>query len=83
MMQLHPPGKRWTFFEVERSSLKNIGTKIFPCLGFGEDAIAKRPRAVAALLGVAYLEDQLHADRITENGQPGSSQVATIDVCRV
>jgi hypothetical protein len=44
-------------FEVDRYGLKDIGTKLFPCFCFGEDAMAKRSRAIATLLGVANFED--------------------------
>jgi hypothetical protein len=54
---------RRAVFEVDRCCLKDIVTKFFPCLCFGEDAMAKSPRAIATFLSVANFEDQLHAHR--------------------
>ena len=44
-------------FEVDRYCLQNILTKFFPCLCFGEDAMAKSPRAITTFFGVANFED--------------------------
>jgi len=60
IVQLHQPGMHRAAFEVDRYRLKSIGAKFFPCLRFGEDAMAKRARAVA------NFEDQLHALRILQ-----------------
>src|SRR5258708_38202978 len=53
-----------TVFEVERYCLRDIGTKFFPCLAFGEDAMAECARAIATFLSAADFEDQLHTHRI-------------------
>ena len=53
-----PPGGGYrAVFEMKRCCLKDIGAKLFPCLGFGEDAMAKRARAIATFLSVANFED--------------------------
>jgi len=44
-----------TVFEMDRCCLKDIGTKLFPCLRFGEDTVAKRPRAITTFFSVANL----------------------------
>ena len=48
---------QWAVFEVDRYCLKDIGSKFFPCLCFGEDAMAQRPCAIATFLSVANFED--------------------------
>lgn len=57
---------RLCIFKVERCCLKDIGTTFFPCLCFGENAMAQRLRTVAVFLGVANLEDQPHSYSIRE-----------------
>jgi hypothetical protein len=57
IVQLHQPRMHWAVFEVDRYRLKDIGTKFFPCLCFGEDAMSERSRAIATLLRVANFED--------------------------
>ena len=68
------PGMHRAAFEVDRYGFKHIGAKLFPCLRFGEDAVAQRARAITAFLGVANLEDQLHALRIPEGAVNGISE---------
>ena len=57
IVQLHEPRMHRAVFEVDRYRLKDIGTKFFPCLCFGEDAMSERSRAIATLLRVANFED--------------------------
>lgn len=68
IVQLHQPGMHRAVFEVYGYRLQDVLTKLFPGLCFGEDAVAKSPRAIATFLGVANFEDQLHANRIPEAG---------------
>src|SRR5580700_3912586 len=49
---------------MQRDGLQHVGAEFFPGLGFREDGVAERPRAVTALLRVTDFEDQLHASRI-------------------
>ena len=52
MVQLHQPRMHRAAFEVYRNRLKDIGAKFFPSPRFGEDAMTKRARVVAAFVSV-------------------------------
>src|SRR5260370_13699328 len=60
-----------TVFEVDRYCLKDIGTKFFPCLAFGEDAVTECAGAITTFLSVADFEDQLHTHRIPDGEVDG------------
>jgi hypothetical protein len=57
VVQLNKFGMDWFIFEVKRSSLKDVGTQLFPGFGLGEDGMAKRPSIVAPLLRIANFEN--------------------------
>jgi hypothetical protein len=57
-------------FKVEACHFQHVLAQLLPGLGFREDCLAKRPRHIAALFCLAYLEDQFHARIITEISRP-------------
>ena len=61
IVQLHQPRMQRAVFKMERRRFKDIGTKFFPWLCFGEDGMAQSTRAIATFLSVANFEDQLHS----------------------
>jgi hypothetical protein len=51
---------------MQRGSLKDVGTELFPIVRLREDGAPKSPRAITALFRLANLENQLQFIRIPE-----------------
>src|ERR1035438_3999343 len=56
--------------KVEARHFQHVVAQLLPGFSFRKDRLPQRPRHVAALFRLAYLEDQFHANRITEESLP-------------
>jgi len=76
-VQLNKSWGQWGILKVEGSRLKDIGTKLFPCVTFGENGVTEGSRTVAAFFGVSHFEDELHNNRILGLISPASHNEVT------
>ena len=69
VVQLYQPRTVRGFFKMQRNCLEQVGAQFIPAISFSEYAVAQRASVEATFLGIANLEDQLHALRIPKRGR--------------
>ena len=66
VVKLNQSGMNFLIFKMKRHRLQNVGSKLVPGLGFGENTVAEGSGVVAPFVRVANFEDQLHYLRIQD-----------------